>query len=89
MLLYGTTTYIHNQDVTIPFGVTLPFIPAVEAYQYDSVTGKPISGNPFISVTHSSLVFPYGSEMAGKLVPVANLARRFIVFNIPVGGNSV
>lgn len=89
VLLFGSALYSNTTDVTVPFGLTLPFIPACEAYYYNGTTNKPQSGNPFILVKHDSIVFPNGSLLAGKLLPQANLYWRYIVFNIPVGGNAV
>lgn len=89
VLIYGSVLYDNTIDVTVPFGVTLPFIPAVELYYFNGTTNKPQSGNPFVFVKHDSLVFPNGSALAGKMLPQANLYRRYIVFNIPVGGNAV
>lgn len=85
VVLYGTVAYDHTTNITVPFGQTLPFIPAIQALGYYTDTNQ-VQSNAYVDVYHDKIVFP---NFGGLLLPVANYAYRYIVFNIPVGGNAV
>lgn len=85
VLLYGTVAYDHTTDVTVPFGQTLPFIPAIQALGYYPGTQQ-VQSNALADVYHDKIVFP---NFGGFLLPNAGYYYRYIVFNIPIGGNAV
>lgn len=85
VVLYGTVAYDHTTNITVPFGVTLPFIPAIQALGYYSGTQQ-VQSNALVEVYHDKLIFP---NFGGLLLPLAGYYYRYIVFNIPVGGNTV